>query len=132
MLIRKLWTFIITSLLSVVFIAMYTLLTFRDDFLLAFYLISIYTTVILFYCGIPVSILSDYVTRRFNGLKQLLSRVFIHLLFAWGLITIIIGFGHGFDYLVLYKTLYFLFGFYSILFWIVDEVLRRKYNKHQK
>ncbi|NBI27497.1 hypothetical protein ERL59_00755 [Chengkuizengella sp. YPA3-1-1] len=71
-------------------------------------------------------------TKRFSGLKRLLSGLFIHLLFAWGFITIIFGLGHSFNSLGLYKAFYFLSGFYSILFWVVDEVLRRKSNKHQK
>ncbi|WP_163972032.1 hypothetical protein [Oceanobacillus halotolerans] len=117
-LLRKFLGFILTTLLIGIFLTFLFAITEGSSFLaIGLLLTGAFPFVLLI--GVPVSFLSDYLTKNLNGKQRNTKALFIHSIF--GLIAgLVISF--------LFESL-FLVGvtiIAALIFWLVDEILRKK------
>lgn len=136
---RKAITFFFATILSITFILIFIFGEWERPFELV-PMIGIYSLlfapIILIY-GVPVTFLSDYLTKRFKGFKRIILALLIHLFFGmfytfvYGIIFQSSNFFSNFnDYWVGEGELYFIAGIMtSFFFWAVDEILRRFRSK---
>lgn len=132
MFLRKGLGFIITSLLSSLFITL--TIKFQESYVgIEFFVFVLFITApIIFVYGLPVSILSDTLTKKFKKNVRSWSALFIHLLFGmmfvflYGLLMArgeflqnMNGYWNEADFYFYCSVLT------SVLFWGVDEMLRR-------
>ncbi|TQR19431.1 hypothetical protein [Psychrobacillus vulpis] len=131
---RKVITFFIATILSITFILIFVFGEWERPLELI-PMIGIYSLLfspIIFIYGVPITFLSDYITKRFIGIKRGVFALIIHLFFGmvytfiYGLIFESIDFFTEFrNYWVGEGELNFIAGIVtSFFFWTVDEVLR--------
>jgi len=132
---RKAITFFFATILSITFILIFIFGEWEKPFELI-PMIGIYSLlfspIILVY-GVPVTFLSDYLTKRFKGFKRVILALLIHLFFGM-FFTFVYGiifessdlFSNFNNYWVGEGGLNFIAGIMtSFFFWTVDEVIRR-------
>ncbi|GEL78505.1 hypothetical protein [Tenuibacillus multivorans] len=112
---RKIYGFLITSLLTAIVLS--SIANPIGVELTGF--ILVFATPIIFVCGVPVSLLSDFVTRLFFGKVRSIMAFIIHISF---------GSLYGFILFSALEVEIYLYAavISSIIFWLVDEVLRLK------
>lgn len=89
--------------------------------------VAVFVTPVILLYGVPVSILSDKINNRFNGVKRVISSLFTHLFLGISFpLFFILTDG---SWLNNGGNLYLLTAAVipSFLFWGMDEVLRRRY-----
>ena len=122
MLLRKLLGFIITTLLTGLFLNFYFVITEGigiDNLFIALGAFLIGVLPFILFIGVPVSFLSDNITKNLNAKQRFIEAFLIH--FTFGIIAglvISVFLEHIFHVLV---TL-----FAALIFWSVDEILRKK------
>ncbi|SDX27073.1 hypothetical protein SAMN05444487_11328 [Marininema mesophilum] len=133
-------TFIITPLLIslITFIAGDASFSFVERVVSAFLIFSIYVAPVLFLYVLPVSVLSEYVSRRYR--YRCLVSFFIHMGFSivfFSLFLLIPIFDHRSE--AVYNTLdrFVLFLSYTIniiffLYWLVDELFLRLWGDRRQ
>lgn len=125
MIIRKLFSGLLAGLMVLL---IYFLLE-QSGFVI---LIGLYLLPILLIYGVPVSIVSDIMTKKLIGLLRGISALFIHLLFAISFVLIPNLFSESERALLLsdisnLNSLVFVTALLSsILLWSIDELLRSK------
>ncbi|WP_419962342.1 hypothetical protein [Psychrobacillus sp. BM2] len=81
---RKAITFFIATILSITFILIYIFGEWERPFelisMIGFYSL-LFSPIILVY-GVPVTFLSDYLTKRFKGFKRVILALLTHLFFG--------------------------------------------------
>lgn len=117
---RKLIGFILTTLLIGLFLALYFTIT-EGSSILAIGLLIPGALPFVLLIGVPVSFLSDYVSKKLKGIRRNIVALLIHSVF--GLIA-----GLVISFYLFEKHLFIVVVtiIASIIFWIVDEVLRKK------
>ncbi|WP_078380786.1 hypothetical protein [Sutcliffiella halmapala] len=92
--------------------------------------IGMYLLPILLLYGVPVSILSDFTTKRLKGVIRAILALFIHLFFAtmFYLIPIYLGWEESISFsdlkTFLVNFIFMLCILASSLFWCIDEIFR--------
>ncbi|WP_449536331.1 hypothetical protein [Ferdinandcohnia sp. Marseille-Q9671] len=124
MVVRKSLGFVITTLSTGVFLTLFFAVldgfsTYNFFATLGVLLVGAAPFILLI--GVPVSVLSDYVTKNVHGKQRCKKASMIHIVFG-----LIIGFilSYPFEHVLL--VLLTLFA--ALLFWIVDEFLRKKFK----
>lgn len=115
---RKFLGFVLTTLLIGLFLTILFAITEGSSFLaIGLLLTGAFPFVLLI--GVPVSFLSDYLTKKQNGKQRSIVALLIHSIF--GLIAgLVISF---------FFESFFLVGvtiIAALIFWFVDEILRKK------
>ncbi|MFC5464142.1 hypothetical protein [Lederbergia graminis] len=127
MVLRKLLGFVLTTLLTGLILNFFVVIVDGYETLFAgFGLLLIGTAPFILFLGIPVSILSDYKTKYVNEKQRYKNSFLFHVIFG-----LIIGLvlSYIFEHL-LFVLITFISAF---LFWIVDEILRKKmFNEQMK
>ncbi|MBO8171761.1 MAG: hypothetical protein H0Z33_07720 [Bacillaceae bacterium] len=129
---RKFYGFLITSILSTTILTLLMLTDGEYEFFETFGFISLVATPVILVYGVPVSLLSDYVTKPYHNRKRATLAFIIHLGFGLGFVFII---GMILDFETLLNNFAFFWSnaeFYfiasttaSFLFWLSDEILRK-------
>lgn len=94
-----------------------------QEMFLGYIVVSYYIVPAIFLYGIPVSLLSDWVTKGLKKMRIILA-FFIHA-----------GFGAFFPYILageLYKSFAIPGLICAVTFWVIDEILRRRQSKPGK
>jgi MFS family permease len=119
MYIRKFLGFVITSLLSGLILSYLIILEEGYEVFETLIIILTFSTPVILLIGVPVSMLSDYLTKNLNGKKRYTNAIFIHIIF--GLII-------GLVISILFESVFYLISslIASFIFWLVDEILRKK------
>lgn len=132
---RKAITFFIATILSITFILIFIFGEWERPLELIPMIVTyslLFSPIILVY-GVPVTFLSDYLTKGFKGFKRVFLALLIHLVFGmfytlvYGIIFESSDFFSNFNnYWLGEGELNFIAGIMtSFFFWAVDEVLRR-------
>ncbi|WP_339251040.1 hypothetical protein NSQ43_13640 [Sporosarcina sp. FSL W8-0480] len=134
MLKRKILTLILASLLSILLIAAWFVYADGEELLAVFpmaFFISWFAIPVILLYGLPVSLLSEKLTKRHSNNKRICWSFVIHIIFGLGLIFIV---GLLFESQTLLQDfsqfwrsneIFFIASIItSICFWIIDESLR--------
>ena len=124
--IRKLLAFILTTFFIAILLTIFFAITEGSSLLV----IGIFFTGALPFVlliGVPLSFLSDYLTKRLNGKPRTILAFLIHIIFGLlaGLVIIMSNLLEGF--IIVVATI-----IASLIFGLVDEVLRQKFVKYSK
>lgn len=117
---RKFLGFILTTLLIAIMLTILMAITEGSSFLaIGLFLTGAFPFVILI--GVPVSFLSDYLTKNLNGKSRNIVALFIHSIF--GLLA-----GLVISFFLFEKSVFIVVVTIvaAIIFWLVDEILRKK------
>lgn len=119
MILRKFLDFVLTTLLTGIILSFLFVITdgIQPFLVLGVLLAGIFPFVL--FIGVPVSFLSDYLTRNINGKQRYTKAFVIHMISGLTTGMIISFFFEGF--LLVGVTVVA-----SILFWSMDELLRKK------
>lgn len=127
MVVRKFSDFVITTLLTGLFLNVYFALMSDSNhynFFPALGVLLVGAAPFILLIGLPLSVLSDYLTKNLNG-KQRSKRAFlIHIIF--GLLS-----GLVLSYFFEHFLLILLTFIAAVIFWRVDEILRKKFMGQQ-
>ncbi|MFD2673289.1 hypothetical protein [Marinicrinis sediminis] len=118
-LLRKFLRLVLTSLLIGIFLTFHFAITEGTSFL-AIGLLFIGSFPFVLLIGVPVSFLSDYLTINLNGKQRTIVALVIHSIF--GLIA-----GLVISYLLEGSLLVAVTIIGALLFWLIDEILRKKF-----
>ncbi|MBO8164187.1 MAG: hypothetical protein H0Z34_10765 [Brevibacillus sp.] len=136
MLFRKFLAYILTSVLSTVLLM--GILALKEDHPVidAIGIVALVVFFVTLIYGVPVSVLADYLTKRFNGAGRVLCSLFIHLLFGVAFVFIVgllVAFDElNFDFRSFWsgvKNYFIASTLTSFLFWASDEAARFILNK---
>ncbi|QPC46969.1 hypothetical protein [Mangrovibacillus cuniculi] len=113
---------------AILTVAITTFLMFLLDGTGASLFIGVYSLPIVLLYGIPTSIISDGLTKRFSGITQKIVSLFLHtsssVLFII-LALVILGFPKDFSIYYLISNFFFLLAVVSsILVWLMDEGIK--------
>lgn len=118
MVLRKCLGLVLTTLLIGIFLGFHFAITEGSSFLsIGLFLTGAFPFVLLI--GVPVSFLSDYLTKNLNGKLRKIAALLIHSIF---------GFIAGSVISYFFESL-FLVGvtiIAALIFWLVDEISRKK------
>ena len=136
MLKRKMLSFVWTILISTPIIGFSFMIVEGSDLTevpaLMLFVLIFATPVVLFF-GIPVTLLSDQINKRFKGKKRMIASLVTHLFFAISFVVLVILITEsrfiftdfiGFDWYFLIPA-----TVYSSVIWCVDERLRKRFNQ---
>ncbi|MBD8071631.1 hypothetical protein [Bacillus sp. PS06] len=116
---RKFLGFVLTTLLIGIFLTFLFAVIEGSSFLvIGLFLTGAFPFVLLI--GVPVSFLSDYLTKNLNGKKRYTKAFFIHIIFG-----VLAGLVISFYFEGLFLVVITIIG--ALIFWLVDEFLRIKF-----
>lgn len=131
---RKVITFVIATILTITFVLAFIYGEWRNpyEFFPMIGIYSLFFSPFFLLYGAPVTFFSDYITKRFTGVKRVVSAFIIHLVFGMSFTFIFVFFtttrnlfrdfdnywGKGMDEFFIAATVA------SFLFWAIDEILR--------
>ncbi|WP_010280806.1 hypothetical protein [Bacillus timonensis] len=124
MLVRKFLGFIITTLLTGLLLNLFFVIFDGYDnynFFAALGVLLVGVAPFILLIGLPVSGLSDYLTKNLNGKQRKKKTFLIHIIFGL-LIGLILSFFFEHLFLIVITLLA------ALIFWIVDEILRKKFK----
>lgn len=121
MILRKFLGFVLTTMLTGLFLNFYfAIIDGYEKLFAALGVLLAGAAPFILFLGLPVSILSDYLTKNLYGKQRNKKAFLIHIIFG-----LIIGFvlSFFFEHLLLIV----LTVISALIFWIVDEILRKKF-----
>ncbi|MCH1627878.1 hypothetical protein [Fredinandcohnia quinoae] len=126
MILRKFLGAVLTTLLTGLFFTLF--FEIMDGFVnlfaaLAILLVS--AAPFIFLLGLPVSILSDFLTKKLDGKQRYKKAFLIHMILGL-IIGLVLSF--FFEHLILVVLTLIA----ALLFWIIDEILRKKFRRTEK
>ncbi|WP_347834858.1 hypothetical protein [Gracilibacillus sp. JCM 18860] len=125
MLLRKFLGSVLTTLLTGLFFNFYfAIMDNYDKFFAALGILLLGAAPFIFFIGLPVSILSDYVTKNLYGKQRYKKALLIHLIFG-----LIVGLVLSFFFEHLFIVVITLIA--AFLFWLVDEILRKTIKENK-
>jgi uncharacterized protein YacL len=119
MYLRKFLGFITTSLLSGLFLTYLMILNEGYEVFETLGIILMVSTPFILLIGVPVSMLSDYLSKNLTGKERYTKAILIHIIFGL-IIGLVISF--------IFESVFYLISslIASFILWLVDEVLRKK------
>ncbi|MEH7226753.1 hypothetical protein V7112_23390 [Bacillus sp. JJ1566] len=127
MLLREFSGFVITTLLTGLFLNLFFAIMDGFDnynFFAALGVLLVSAAPFILLIGLPVSVLSDYLTKNLNGKQRNKKAFLIHIIFG-----LIIGLVLSFFFEHLLLIVITLIA--ALIFWIVDEILRKKFKENK-
>ncbi|MBP1934476.1 hypothetical protein [Ammoniphilus resinae] len=122
MLLRKFLGFVLTTLLTGLILNLFfAIMDGYDKLFAALGVLLVGAAPFILLIGLPVSILSDYLTKNLNGKQRYKKAFLIHIIFG-----LIIGLVLSFFFEHLFLVVITLTA--AIVFWILDEILRKKFK----
>lgn len=129
MIIRKLLAFIFTSVIVIFFFGTWNNINKpSNDFWGSLWFIGLYSIPWILLYGIPVSIFSDRVTKRFTNIKRSMAALITHLFFGMIITFILYLFLNTtfYEYWIQWGKLMFMAStLSSFVLWMIDEILRK-------
>ncbi|MDQ0166529.1 hypothetical protein [Bacillus horti] len=129
MIIRKLLAFIFTSVIvTSIFVTLHIIDQPSNSFWGWFWFIGFYSGLWILFYGIPVSIFSDRITKRFTNIRRSMAALITHLFFGIIITFILYLFQNTtFDeYWIQWGKLMFIASILSsFVLWMIDEILRK-------
>lgn len=122
MLLRKFWGFVITTLLTGLLLNLFFAIMGGFDnynFFAALGVLLVGAAPFILLIGLPVSVLSNYLTKNLNGKQRYKKAFFIHIIFG-----LIFGLILSFFFEHLFLVVVTLIG--AFIFLLVDEFFRKK------
>ncbi|MFS0864867.1 hypothetical protein [Fredinandcohnia sp. 179-A 10B2 NHS] len=121
MLLRKFLGFVLTTLLTGLFLTFYfAIMDGYDHLFAALGVLLSGTAPFILLIGLPVSILSDFLTKNLYSKQRLKMAFSIHSIFGL-LFGVVLSFFFEHLFLIVITLIA------AILFWVVDEFLRKKF-----
>lgn len=120
MYLRKFFGFAITTLLTGLFLTTYfSIMDGYDEIFAPLGVVLAGTSPFILLIGMPVSMLSDYLTKNLYSKRRYIKAFFVHIIFGL-IIGLVISF--------LFEGIFYLISslIASFIFWLVDEILRKK------
>ncbi|MFS0823235.1 hypothetical protein [Bacillus sp. 1P02SD] len=125
MILRKFLGFVLTTLLTGLFLTLFfAIMDGFDNLFAAFGILLVGTAPFMLLIGLPVSIFSDYLTKNLNGKQRFKKAFLIYIIFGL-IIGLVLCFFFEHFFLVVITIVA------SLIFWIVDEILRKKLTKQK-
>ncbi|THE13572.1 hypothetical protein E1I69_06555 [Bacillus timonensis] len=124
MILRKFLGFVFTTLLTGLFLTVFfAIMNDFDNLFAALGILLAGTAPFMFLIGLPVSIFSDYLTKNLNSKQRFKKAFMIYMIFG-----LIIGLVLSFFFEHLLLLVITLVA--SFIYWIVDEILRKKFTAY--
>ena len=122
MLLRKFSGFVLTTLLTGLFLNLFfAIMEGYGNLFAALGVLLVGAAPFILLIGLPVSFLSDYLTKNINAKQRYKKAFLIHIIFGL-IIGLVLSF--FFEHLVLVVITLIA----ALIFWIVDEILRKKFK----